>query len=225
MFSMLCDLVNVILLILEAKYMSNNQANGAHSNQVSDEEDVNASVDNIQIEDDENIKKRLVIGVVINNCFYFLLWMIGHGFYYFSETNYFENAAAITDLVFLYLYCGYFYLACSILMAVLNQSYINFFTFSQSSLTRKASIKPIAPQVPVKLYTNDMAGPTECYICLTSYNNGDKIGELPCNSKHYFHRNCVNKWLKINNACPVCRKAVNCCEGPTIDEIELSVVV
>lgn len=42
----------------------------------------------------------------------------------------------------------------------------------------------------------------ECVICMSDYR--DKVAkEMPC--KHIFHGECVEKWLKINGSCPVCR--------------------
>ncbi|KAL8157269.1 hypothetical protein AgCh_002102 [Apium graveolens] len=42
----------------------------------------------------------------------------------------------------------------------------------------------------------------ECVICMEEYI--DTIAkEMPC--KHVFHGECVEKWLKMNGSCPVCR--------------------
>lgn len=46
----------------------------------------------------------------------------------------------------------------------------------------------------------------ECCICLAKYEDNDDIRELPCN--HFFHKECVDKWLKINALCPLCKTAV-----------------
>ncbi|XP_020585328.1 E3 ubiquitin-protein ligase At1g63170 [Phalaenopsis equestris] len=45
-----------------------------------------------------------------------------------------------------------------------------------------------------------------CCICLTKYVDNDDLRELPCN--HFFHLECVDKWLKINALCPLCKKEV-----------------
>lgn len=42
----------------------------------------------------------------------------------------------------------------------------------------------------------------ECVICMDEF-GGELAKEMPC--KHKFHGVCVEKWLKINGSCPVCR--------------------
>ncbi|GJV05270.1 multidrug resistance-associated protein 5 [Tanacetum coccineum] len=42
-----------------------------------------------------------------------------------------------------------------------------------------------------------------CCICLPKYADNDLLRELPCT--HFFHMECVDKWLKINASCPLCK--------------------
>ncbi|KAA8523075.1 hypothetical protein F0562_009498 [Nyssa sinensis] len=42
-----------------------------------------------------------------------------------------------------------------------------------------------------------------CCICLAKYADNDELRELPCS--HFFHTECVDKWLKINASCPLCK--------------------
>ncbi|XP_057457096.1 E3 ubiquitin-protein ligase At1g63170-like [Lotus japonicus] len=51
-----------------------------------------------------------------------------------------------------------------------------------------------------------------CCICLAKYADDDELRELPCS--HVFHVGCVDKWLKINASCPLCKSEV----GTSIEE-------
>ncbi|KAI0491790.1 hypothetical protein KFK09_026051 [Dendrobium nobile] len=62
-----------------------------------------------------------------------------------------------------------------------------------------------------------------CCICLTKYVDNDDLRELPCG--HFFHTECVDKWLKINALCPLCKKEVgnttsSSSANPSHDHIE-----
>ncbi|XP_072999443.1 E3 ubiquitin-protein ligase At1g12760-like [Typha latifolia] len=50
-----------------------------------------------------------------------------------------------------------------------------------------------------------------CCICLAKYMDNDELRELPCT--HYFHVECVDKWLKINALCPLCKSEVGTLPG------------
>ena len=43
----------------------------------------------------------------------------------------------------------------------------------------------------------------KCPICLLKYKGSDIIKEFPCN--HIYHKNCILKWLKKSNICPLCK--------------------
>ncbi|XP_010940872.1 E3 ubiquitin-protein ligase At1g12760 isoform X2 [Elaeis guineensis] len=43
----------------------------------------------------------------------------------------------------------------------------------------------------------------ECCICLSSYDDGVELRELPCS--HHFHCSCIDKWLRISATCPLCK--------------------
>ncbi|KAK8524979.1 hypothetical protein V6N12_029829 [Hibiscus sabdariffa] len=45
-----------------------------------------------------------------------------------------------------------------------------------------------------------------CCICLVDYADDDELRELPC--EHVFHVDCVDKWLKINATCPLCKSEI-----------------
>ena len=43
-----------------------------------------------------------------------------------------------------------------------------------------------------------------CPICLDCFAEGDAFKRLPC--KHDFHSPCIDKWLKVNGVCPICKQ-------------------
>lgn len=57
----------------------------------------------------------------------------------------------------------------------------------------------------VKLINQQDLTDTECCICLELFKEKDKISILPC--YHFFHKECILKWIKKNNyimKCPYC---------------------
>ncbi|XP_057462906.1 E3 ubiquitin-protein ligase At1g63170-like [Actinidia eriantha] len=50
-----------------------------------------------------------------------------------------------------------------------------------------------------------------CCICLAKYAENDELRELPC--CHFFHVECVDKWLKIYASCPLCKYEVGKSNG------------
>uniref|UniRef100_A0A7C9A050 RING-type E3 ubiquitin transferase n=1 Tax=Opuntia streptacantha TaxID=393608 RepID=A0A7C9A050_OPUST len=59
-------------------------------------------------------------------------------------------------------------------------------------------------------YSPDLKLPglgTECVICLSEFNPGEKVRLLPkCN--HGFHARCIDKWLNSHSSCPTCRHSL-----------------
>lgn len=60
--------------------------------------------------------------------------------------------------------------------------------------------------------------PQVCCICLSKYANKDELRQFPCS--HFFHKRCIDKWMKINELCPLCKGKVN--KDVLRDQIKLS---
>ena len=45
----------------------------------------------------------------------------------------------------------------------------------------------------------------KCLICMDNFKHKEYKRILP-GCKHYFHKKCIDKWLKKNSTCPVCRQ-------------------
>ncbi|XP_022733425.1 RING-H2 finger protein ATL22-like [Durio zibethinus] len=46
-----------------------------------------------------------------------------------------------------------------------------------------------------------------CSICLCEYQARENLRTIP-DCKHYFHAICIDEWLKLNAACPLCRNTL-----------------
>ncbi|KAK7340329.1 hypothetical protein VNO77_21031 [Canavalia gladiata] len=47
---------------------------------------------------------------------------------------------------------------------------------------------------------------TSCSICIADYKESEILRMMP-QCYHYFHRDCVDLWLKVNASCPICRNS------------------
>ncbi|XP_041795696.1 E3 ubiquitin ligase BIG BROTHER-related isoform X2 [Chelmon rostratus] len=57
---------------------------------------------------------------------------------------------------------------------------------------------------PTKTFQSaNSAGNTQCQICFCDYTDGEKLRMLPC--FHDYHVQCIDRWLKDNTTCPICR--------------------
>ena len=45
----------------------------------------------------------------------------------------------------------------------------------------------------------------ECTICLEPWEYGTSVVALPCDSRHFFHTDCIVRWAeKRSYRCPLC---------------------
>lgn len=47
---------------------------------------------------------------------------------------------------------------------------------------------------------------TNCPVCLCEFTEGEKLKSLPC--VHFFHDECIDRWLMVGHTCPVCKLVV-----------------
>ncbi|KAK7266421.1 hypothetical protein RIF29_19065 [Crotalaria pallida] len=45
-----------------------------------------------------------------------------------------------------------------------------------------------------------------CSICLADYKDSEWLRLLP-DCGHFFHKECVDIWLRLNMSCPICRNS------------------
>ena len=47
---------------------------------------------------------------------------------------------------------------------------------------------------------------SDCDICLGNFKVKEGVRKLKCG--HFFHKKCIDKWIKLNPSCPLCRDVV-----------------
>jgi hypothetical protein len=55
-----------------------------------------------------------------------------------------------------------------------------------------------------KIKKDDKLLTEQCFICMDDYKLNQFKRLLP-NCNHYFHKKCIDKWLKKKASCPICR--------------------
>jgi hypothetical protein len=64
---------------------------------------------------------------------------------------------------------------------------------------------PVSAQQNVSSCPADVAG-MKCAVCMEKMGLSCRIQTLECGSKHTFHHECIEPWLKESTTCPLCRE-------------------
>lgn len=70
-------------------------------------------------------------------------------------------------------------------------------------VTHKLSRREIERFPTKRFQSASGGGSTQCHICFCEYSDGEKLRMLPC--FHDYHVQCIDRWLKENITCPICR--------------------
>lgn len=70
--------------------------------------------------------------------------------------------------------------------------------------------------LPMVSYSGAASHPIDCIICLTEFEEKEKVKMIPC-CKQVFHPGCIDTWLSSQVTCPLCRST-------KMDEVEIEEV-
>ncbi|XP_017295354.1 RING finger protein 44 [Kryptolebias marmoratus] len=73
----------------------------------------------------------------------------------------------------------------------------------QGTVVSKKMSRREIQRFPTRTFRSASSGTTRCQICFCDYSDGEKLRILPC--FHDYHIQCIDRWLKDNNTCPICR--------------------
>ncbi|XP_051545516.1 uncharacterized protein si:ch211-59o9.10 [Myxocyprinus asiaticus] len=86
------------------------------------------------------------------------------------------------------------------------------FEEQQGAVAKNTLSKAEIERLPTKAYDpSHSAGKTDCQICFSEYKAGERLRMLPC--LHDYHVKCIDRWLKENATCPICRADISKCGG------------
>lgn len=65
--------------------------------------------------------------------------------------------------------------------------------------------RPEIDQLPSYKFNSDThtGDQTSCVVCMCDFEARQILRVLPCS--HEFHAKCIDKWLRTNRTCPICR--------------------
>lgn len=86
-----------------------------------------------------------------------------------------------------------------------NEIYDELFRLEQENTDNTPASQEFINNLTIKKITNEED--LTCSICHEKMYEGEDYIELEC--KHSFHKNCLKKWLEIDNTCPICRKILD----------------
>ncbi|GJJ78848.1 hypothetical protein EMPS_11207 [Entomortierella parvispora] len=70
-----------------------------------------------------------------------------------------------------------------------------------------AASEGVANNLPVEYLTLEDEQDAVCAICLCEYEDEEELRKMKCN--HYFHKECVDEWLRIHRNCPLCKRDID----------------
>lgn len=75
---------------------------------------------------------------------------------------------------------------------------------------RFAALRPVPPRSsalrPSDGNCDAASTPETCAICIEEFKRASMCKQMPC--RHFFHSKCLDRWLRQNGTCPVCREGL-----------------
>ena len=139
-------------------------------------------------------------------------WQIAGNIWYWTGHCDKNSTLLMSGSLFL-LVCGYLFmllpaLSLATLCLCLPVAIVIIVFFLRNTNQNPATNKKLA-SLEAKPYNPDKhIGEPNCPICAEDFIENQPVVTLKCDERHFFHEDCIKKWLKINATCAICRAAI-----------------
>ncbi|KAG0361058.1 hypothetical protein BG005_009282 [Podila minutissima] len=84
--------------------------------------------------------------------------------------------------------------------------FLGFFMKGKKQSKGKKPSEGSSPTPAVEYLTLSDAQDAVCAICLCDYEDDEELRKMACT--HYFHKECVDEWLRLHKNCPLCKRDI-----------------
>jgi hypothetical protein len=150
----------------------------------------------------------LQVGFILQSAFY-VFWQLPGNLWFWTCGDCFEEATALTGLTLGNLILAYLYMLIPALVLVSLCACLPvaiIFVMMIAGGPQMPASETLLNSICSESYNScKHTGDLSCTICTVEYAEGDQIIVMQCDSRHFFHTECIKQWLRINSNCPICR--------------------
>lgn len=156
----------------------------------------------------ENRESHLKMNVLATmvHCVQLFIFVYGNMMLLFHVHNCLDKASELVTIMLVLLLLGFFsylkviFLAILIILCI---PYIIIVAMRMNTPDQEPASQVSLDHLPIRLYgelrtvflEKEEEHETECTICKLDYEVEDKLVVLPCSDKHFFHEECIKRWL------------------------------
>lgn len=142
----------------------------------------------------------------------YIIWLIPGNLWYWRCKDCYDDAPILTTLCAVYIFAGYLYgvvpvvLMASLCLCLPVLIVVIMFIANPS---QNPADENLLQSLKGEKYDRDVhREQSTCAICACDFEARQSVIVLKCDARHFFHEECIKRWLTINANCPICRKEV-----------------
>ena len=110
-------------------------------------------------------------------------------------------------MLYAYIYAFRFTFLEVVILVLIVPVIAQFFGYLEAAEPQGLS-KELIDVLPKQEWKSAADSEHDCIICMEPFKLGENYTALPCDSRHYFHTECILNWLSRSDKCPMCKASV-----------------